>query len=174
MNRKANVADSALEGRTTGARWLWIVTFVFLGGFGLWYVPAGPSPTADDYGQYLLHAQALADGRPYEDTGYLFSHFQWGTGPPVQSPGLPATLAPVLATVGYGSWIDEAVPLGFLALFMIAAGLYFARYDPVAAPLAVLLSGSALLFGHATITLGPDLGLCAFLWRGVGGGGGPC
>ena len=51
----------------------------------------------DDWAQYLMHAQALAEGRSYMDTGYIYTPFNHWLGPAAAPPGLPLLLAPIIA-----------------------------------------------------------------------------
>lgn len=120
--------------------------------------------SSDDYGQYLLHAQAIVHGQPYTDTGYLYSHFAPFTGPPAASPGLPLTLVPVVAL-----WHPDpraiAVGLFFvLGAFVWLTGRYWRPYDPWLGAGAALLTGTALLLGRAPVQVGTDLPFCALVW----------
>src|SRR5689334_8511402 len=62
-----------------------------------WHWPHGPRADYGDYAQYFLHAEALLKGRAYSDIGYIYSDRAPFIGPPVQPPGLPAALVPLLA-----------------------------------------------------------------------------
>ena len=78
----------------------------------------GPPAVDGDYAQYLLHAKAIVEGRPYADTGYIFHPAAWSVGPRAYPPGLPLTLAPLVAVVGVHSLLFR--------LLMLASGLAFA------------------------------------------------
>lgn len=127
----------------------------------------GPTVESGDYAQYLLHAKALIEGRPYGDIGYIFTPYAFVIGPPLQPPGFPVTIAPVVALFG------TATPLlkGFVVLsgaaFLLFAGLYLSRLaDPLKAAIAVAFAGVALETSFATNTAMPDLGFAALLWAG--------
>ena len=44
-----------------------------------------PSAVEGDYAQYLLHAKAIAEGRPYSDIGYIYSQHEPGGAPTATS-----------------------------------------------------------------------------------------
>ncbi|MEZ4414464.1 MAG: hypothetical protein R3E10_01795 [Gemmatimonadota bacterium] len=146
------------------ARRIGVLALVLLLVFGLRDATLGPDAKADDYAQYLLHARALVEGRPYADTGYLFSPLQWGVGPPVQSPGYPLTVAPAFALLGEQAWIPDALSLLGAIAFVLLGGLYFGRIDPVSGALSMMVTAVALVQVHAIATPGPDLIFCALLW----------
>ena len=62
-----------------------------------WHWHYGPLAEFGDWAQYMLHADALRHGRSYGDIGYIFTSRNPFIGPPVQPPGLPAVLVPLLA-----------------------------------------------------------------------------
>src|SRR5437660_727548 len=47
----------------------------------------GPLRGAGDWAQFLLHAQAIVNRRPYGDIGYLFTYHAVFVGPRAQPPG---------------------------------------------------------------------------------------
>jgi len=127
----------------------------------------GPLAAFGDWAQYMLHADALRHGRPYADIGYLFTSENPFIGPPVQPPGLPATLVPLLALTGGAR--DSAVykvfmvacALSFLALVM----LYFGRLgNRTLGVVAAAVTGLWLEVGYATNVVQPDVAFCAILW----------
>ena len=72
-----------------------------------------------DYAQYILHARALAEGRSYTDTEYMYSTYEPYLGPRAYPPGLPLLLAGFFG-VTVGNWFRTyvvsaatAVALGF-------------------------------------------------------------
>ena len=71
-----------------------------------------------DWAQYLLHAEALADGREYVDTGYLYSTLHPVTGPRAYPPGVALTAVPTIALFG-----SAMVPMRILS------GLFGKKYD---------------------------------------------
>ena len=131
----------------------------------LWRLPDGPGLDADDYGQYLMHAQALAEGRPYGDIGYIYSRFRYGLGPQVAPPGLPLTLAAVYTVFGPDMVAMKLVMLGFATAFVLLAALYFARHDDRRLGMGVaLLCGLSPALAHNASQLLTDLPFAALVW----------
>ena len=87
----------------------------------------GPPTDAGDYAQYLLHAKALVEGRPYADTGYIFHPDAWVIGPRAYPPGLPLTLAPFVALVGVHSRLFRLLMLANVVAFAYLAARRLAR-----------------------------------------------
>lgn len=55
---------------------------------------------ADDFAMYIHHAENLAEGRGYDDTGYIFNPDVPQLGPPAYPPVLPVILAPIYRLFG--------------------------------------------------------------------------
>ena len=72
-----------------------------------------------DFALYLAHAQALVQGRPYADTGFVFNPANAIMSPAAYPPGLPLLLAPVVAGFGLA-----AVPIKLLMLAALLAMLW--------------------------------------------------
>lgn len=124
-----------------------------------------PLATGSDYAQYLLHAKALADGRPYGDTGYIYSPLTWGVGPALQPPVWPALLT--LAVKHFDPLglaprvLTAAAAFGFLAL----AWRYLAdREGRGVATLSVLFVGTALQQVYALASPNSDLPFALCVW----------
>lgn len=143
---------------------LGIVPFLIL---AAWHWPYGPLAQFGDWAQYVLHADALRHGTPYGDIGYIFTSRNPWIGPPVQPPGLPAVLVPLLA-ITHGA--PEAVAyklfmVACVAAFLIAVAIYFVRHGSRTLALAtVLVTGLWLESGFATNAVQADAGFCALLW----------
>ena len=127
----------------------------------------GPLAAFGDWAQYMLHADALRHAKPYADIGYIFTSENPFIGPPVQPPGLPAALVPLLALTDGAR--DSAVykmfmvawTLSFLTLVM----LYFARLgNRTLGVVAAATTGMWLEVGYATNVVQPDVPFCAILW----------
>ena len=120
-----------------------------------------------DWAQYMLHADALMHGRPYGDIGYIFTSRNPYIGPPIQPPGLPAVLAPLLAITGGArdSVVYKLFMVACALAFLAAVAVYFVRHGsrPLALA-AVLLTGLWLETGFATNAVQPDAAFCAFVW----------
>src|SRR4029453_179645 len=125
----------------------------------------GPGPMAADYAQYLGHARALAEGRPYTDTGYIFTERFRIAGPAAQPPGLPLVLWAVFRTVGESALAVKLVLLAGALGFYVLAGLYFARHDDRRLGLAVvLLLGLSTNAAHWATVVQSDLLFSAMVW----------
>ena len=131
----------------------------------VWRWFASGAPSGGDGFQYLSHALALLEGRPYGDIGYLYTPLAWSVGPPVYPPGLPLTLAPLFAVFGTASEAPRLLMHGFLLAFVLLVGRYFARESSreVAWGTAALVAAALLLTDRPNV-VGSDLGLCAFVW----------
>lgn len=128
----------------------------------------GPSVDSGDYAQYLLHAKALAEGRPYGDIGYIYTRHAYAVGPPLQPPGFPLTLAPVVALFGTHSPLVKLVVVLSGVAFLLCSGFYCSRLaGPLPAAIAVAFTGVALEANYATNSPMADLGFCALVWASL-------
>ncbi len=149
-------------------RWprYWGLAFlVLLGLLAVWRWATAGVPEGGDWAQYLSHALALAEGRPYGDIGYLYSPYEWTVGPPRYPPGLALTLAPVFALTGPGT----VLPLLLMHVCVGMLGLLAVRYftkdlgPTVAWATGCMVVGSFLLHDRAVV-VGSDLGFCVLVW----------
>ena len=53
----------------------------------------------DDWAQYVAHAKNLAEGKPYDETGYIYNEAA-RYAPRIYPPGFPLLLAPIYALRG--------------------------------------------------------------------------
>ena len=144
---------------------VWVAALVPFLVLALWRMRDGPGLMADDYGQYLMHAKALAEGRPYTDIGYIYSPFRWGIGPAAALPGLPLTLAVIYKLLGPDIIVMRLVMLCFAILFVLIAGLYFARHEDRHLGLGVaLLCALSPAIVHGSTQLLTDLPSAALIW----------
>ncbi|MCC6316304.1 MAG: hypothetical protein IT361_01340 [Gemmatimonadaceae bacterium] len=88
-----------------------------------------PFKEAGDYAQYLSHAKALVDGRPYGDIGYLYTPYNFMIGPRVQPPGWPLLLLPSVALFGTGLLVPKILVTLFMVGFIVAIALRIGRGD---------------------------------------------
>lgn len=148
------------------ADWSGSLPWMVVGGLFLflvvWFWELGPGLSKDDYALYLLHAEALVEGRGYAETGFI--HTPLDIAPPVQPPGLPVLLAAV--ALFFGGLEGAAVKIAMCLLSLMAVlvpGLYFARRRgsivgaTVSAFLAVAWAPS---FAHPET----DLGFVGLVW----------
>lgn len=126
-----------------------------------WY----PSLQASDYAQYVAHARALVEGRPYTDTGYLYSELTPVFAPPAYPPGLPVVLAASFVIFGSGMAVAKVVTLLLALILPVAAGLYFARAQGLSFGLGVvLLVGlSPMVIEHSISPL-TDIPFAGLVW----------
>src|SRR6185369_8314830 len=75
--------------------WLWVLAMLPFAVLALIRAADGPALTDDDSAQYLMHARALAHGKPYTSIPYIFSPMNRWIGPKAAPPGLPFLLAAV-------------------------------------------------------------------------------
>ncbi len=124
-----------------------------------------PLVTHTDYAQYLMHADALAHGRAYNDIGYIFTPLRALVGPSTLPPGLPLTLYPILRWFGPNPVLLKLLMAVCLTAFLLAVQKYFAsRIGPWRAALVCMFLGLALETDYATNAVGSDLGFCALVW----------
>lgn len=125
----------------------------------------GPQETAGDYAQYILHAKAILAGTPYADVGILQSSLDPFMGPRAFPPGLPLTIAPVVAFTG-----SALGPLSALMTALLAFGLWCSvrrlAVEGGAAPaaLAAGFCGVSLVLSYATSAPISDPGFLAACW----------
>lgn len=142
----------------------WALCAAIVVPFGLWMSRLGPTPNSDDWAQYLMHAEAIAEGRDYTDISYVFSHYAWGTGPPIGAPGLPLTMAPVVGLFGFHSWMHAGFNMAALLILMALVMRYFGRNNLTRAATAAVLTGVALILVRGVDTLQPDMAFAALIW----------
>jgi hypothetical protein len=67
----------------------------------------------DDFSLYIRHAQNLARGEPYTETGYIYNPQNPVVGPRLYPPGFPLLLAPVVGMFGLDLRPMKILVLGF-------------------------------------------------------------
>lgn len=127
--------------------------------------PNLPAAQSGDYAQYLLHAKALVEGRPYGDIGYLFTAYNPFIGPPNQLPGWSILLSPGVAFFGsslvYGKVLVIASGAGLIAFITLRLGRGENRWI---AALVGAIAGVTIESGFATINLLSDLPFACMVW----------
>ncbi|HEY7568292.1 MAG TPA: glycosyltransferase family 39 protein [Gemmatimonadaceae bacterium] len=125
----------------------------------------GPALGADDHGQYLLHAKALVEGRPYSDIGFIHTRYSTKVAPIAEPPGLPVLIAGVFSVAG------EKTPAVRVILYLSFAllGLFVFRYlrtlaDVGTAAVVTAWTLTALARAHVLDTMLADIPFCAALW----------
>jgi hypothetical protein len=69
----------------------------------------------DDFSMYIGHAQNLAHGEPYAETGYIYNPQNPAVGPRTYPPGFPFLLAPVIRMFGLDLRPMKILVIGFFA-----------------------------------------------------------
>ena len=159
VDRDKQPADWRLVSTVLGA-----LPFLLL---AAWHWPHGPRADFGDYAQYLLHADALLKGRPYGDIGYIYTRWAPFIGPPIEPPGLPAALVPLLALTRAAP--ESPLYKGFMVLcvlgFLGATGAYLARFGSKQIVIATLfVVGLWIETGYATTAPQPDVIFAALVW----------
>jgi hypothetical protein len=124
-----------------------------------------PRISEGDYAHYLLHAKALAEGRPYGDTGYIYTRLNFIIGPALQPPGWPVLLTPVVALFGLHWGVLKAVMVILTMVFAVLAGRHFGRREGPLVGVAVALVLTLALEGQfVTGVMMSDVPFAVALW----------
>ena len=124
-----------------------------------------PGYEAGDYTQYLAHATAIAEGRPYTDIGFIYTQHRAQLAAEAEPPALPFLLAPVIAFLDSNMMLVKLFFFGAALAFLLLAGSYFAAHDDRWLGLGVaLLSGLSLQFLYAATQISADLPFAALVW----------
>ena len=119
----------------------------------------------DDQGQYLSHAKALLEGRPYGDIGFIYTNYNNFIGPVVEPPGIPVLIAPALAISGPDLAPVRAVMFGSLLVFV---WLVWQLVEPLAGrwmAVGVTVTSLAVFsFLHVPDGVFSDPPFCAAIW----------
>ena len=123
-----------------------------------------PAATDGDYAHYLLHAKAIAEGRAFEDIGYIYTRMNL-VGPSLQPPGWPLVLAPFVAVFGTSLDMAKALVTLLVAAFGIATGIYFVRRgQPIVGIAATTAAPVALMAQYANSSALSDPLFCFLVW----------
>ncbi|MBK8250380.1 MAG: hypothetical protein IPK85_23740 [Gemmatimonadetes bacterium] len=124
-----------------------------------------PDVLLGDHAQYVSHALALLDGRPYTDIGYLYDPGVWGVGPPAYPPGFPLTLVPVIAAFGRDPAVFRLLNVCFVLLLAAAVSRAMSREIPVwQRALAVGLAAFGMESSGGLLVPLSDPGFCVWFW----------
>jgi hypothetical protein len=116
-----------------------------------------------DFALYLLHAQALAEGRPYGDTGFVYNPAAAIMSPATYPPGLPLVLAPVVAVLGLDFTAVKLVMLGALmALLWLLHRLALPEFGPRWSAVLVLAAGLSPAILMRRDAIGADIPFAAW------------
>ncbi|MGQ0539325.1 MAG: hypothetical protein ACT4R6_10290 [Gemmatimonadaceae bacterium] len=154
--------SSSAQSRAT---WLLVLGLIPFGVLAAYHWTWGAPIGAGDHSQYLAHALAVAEGRPYADVGYIPHAYAPMVAPRAYPPGLPLTLAPIVALGGVESplirvlMLLSAVAFGYFAYRRLA--LSVAAWQ---AALAAAISVFAVEALNGTLVPISDVGTAALLW----------
>ncbi len=161
---------------------------LLIGGFYLATLRPGQD-WGDDFGLYLAHARNLVEGRPYDDTGYVYNRHNPSVAPRTYPPVYPLLLAPVYAAFGLNltamKVFNAILFMGFLTVLAVGARrklslratlgvLLFVGLNPFLWELKdrLLSEVAFLLFAYLALLLmqlasEPERGRRAGLWLGL-------
>jgi len=124
-----------------------------------------PDIDLSDYVQYMAHARALLEGRPYGDTGYIYSPLGNWFAPRAYPPGLPLVLLAGFAVAGVGITVAKTLTLAMSLGFVAVAGRYFGRERGFAIGLGVAVTLAASpLFMRYSLGILSDLPFAGLVW----------
>lgn len=127
-----------------------------------------PSTSAGDYAHYLLHAKAIVEGRPYGSIGYIYIPAAGLIGPPSQPPGLPLTLAPLVAIGGVHTPLVRLLMVAsVLALAALSAWRLARDMEPWQAALGSGIAAYGLEASQASVAPISDPGFAVFVWASI-------
>jgi hypothetical protein len=116
-----------------------------------------------DFALYLLHAQALAEGRPYGDTGFVYNPAAAIMSPAAYPPGLPLLLAPVVAVFGLDFTAIKLVMLAaLLALLWLLHRIALPELGPRWSAVLVLAAGLSPAILMRRDAIGADIPFAAW------------
>ena len=125
----------------------------------------GAPPGFGDHAQYLSHARAIVDGRAYTDIGYIYHPAAPMLGPRAYPPGLPLTLAPIVALFGVDSPMNQVLMIVSIVAFAYLAYRRLGKsIAPWQAAIAAGFTALALETRFGSVVPLSDPGFCALLW----------
>ncbi|MGQ0641700.1 MAG: hypothetical protein ACT4P6_13205 [Gemmatimonadaceae bacterium] len=166
MDRLTRESGAGTSGEEAAASLRWLALFL-IPFCVLAVVHWGWSPraSAGDYAQYLLHTRALVEGRAYGDIGYIYHPAAGLIGPPALPPGLPLTLAPIVAIGGVHSPLVRLLMLASVVAFATLVTWRLAReVQPWQAAFGAACAAYALEVTLATVAPLSDPGFAALIW----------
>ncbi|MGQ0537601.1 MAG: hypothetical protein ACT4R6_01530 [Gemmatimonadaceae bacterium] len=127
---------------------------------------SGPATDAGDHAQYLLHAKALLQGRPYVETGYLYTPHRV-IGPQAYPPGLPLTLSVAGLAFELNENVAAVVTTLFAVAFLILAARTLAPNGPMPAWIIILAVGVVPAVSDAGTRAVSDVPFAAMCWATI-------
>ena len=144
---------------------MWVAVFVPFTLLAVLRSAEGPFTDEEDYAHYLLHAQAIVDGRAYTDVGFIPTNLSPYGGPIARPPGLPLLLAPAVALGGMRSAIIPAMSIAMALAFLLLAAAAFRGREPALLLMTIgLVSGLQPNIIHFAAEPLSDLPFAALVW----------
>jgi hypothetical protein len=114
---------------------------------------------------YVHHARNLAEGNPYDETGYVYNPAYATIGPPTYPPVFPLILTPLCMLRGLDFEAMKLVMVASLVVFLALVFLCFRRELPSSHALAIvgLVGLNRTLLGGAN-SIGSDMPFMALLY----------
>ena len=141
-----------------------IVLLISVGVFYIATIRQG-NTWGDDFALYIRHAQNIAAGRSYSDTGYIYNPAVPIYGPPTYPPVFPLLLAPLYRLGGLNFWAMKCEQVVFFVLALLVIYLYLLQYTTRAnALLVIVLLGFNPNFWVAKDNILSDLPFLLFFW----------
>ncbi|NQT16178.1 MAG: hypothetical protein HQ582_25700 [Planctomycetes bacterium] len=118
-----------------------------------------------DFSIYIEHAQNLAEGVPYADTGYIYNPHYPAVGPPTYPPGGAMLLAGVYRVAGMDLVAMKGAMIGCFVVFLVMLTLCVRKeLPPELLILLVALIGLNHYFVVETSYIGSDMPFLALLY----------
>lgn len=156
--------DASAPAVTQDKAWPWFILVIFaVGAFYLLTIRGGHN-WGDDFAMYIHHAQNLAEGRPYSDTGYIYNPGNI-IGPTTYPPIYPLLLVPIYKLWGLNLKMMKVEVILIFLLALIA--IYLAFRSELAWPYLVTLIaliGFHPLFWQFKDSIGSDLPFLLFTY----------
>jgi hypothetical protein len=116
-----------------------ILIIVIIGIFYIFTIREGHQLCGDDDCMYIHHAKNIVEGRPYNETGYIYEYRNFHYSPRNYPPVFPVLLAPVYAMFGlnFTAFKIENIIIFLATLFMIF--LIFKRELPLGYVILIII-----------------------------------
>lgn len=120
---------------------LGVLCAVLVGAFYVMTIREGED-WGDDFSMYIHHAENIAHGVPYGETGYIYNPHNPSVGPRIYPPGFPLLLAPVVKLFGRNLWLMKVeVVLFFVGSLLLVFALFRGILPPGYVHTLVLVTG---------------------------------
>jgi hypothetical protein len=119
----------------------------------------------DDFSMYILHARAIAEGRSYADTPYIYNPDYAFLGPPAYPPIVPLLLAPVYYVAGLDLVAMKGLVIGsFVAALGFGTLCFHKRLRAEHMALWLVLVGFNIFYLRGVTSIGSDAPFLMFLY----------